>query len=194
MDIKKHAESADLGWGSLYYDVIPSLINRFNLKTMAEIGVAFAGHLEAILTNTKIEKSYAIDPYLLFDSSTDSFSFENQNYTQANYDELFLFAKTRLDVFGDRVSFIKDTSVNASKSIMENSLDIVFIDGEHTFEALKDDIQNWVPKVKKGGLISGHDYGHGNFPDVKRFIDEWVNENNYELNVEKGYVWWVIKK
>jgi hypothetical protein len=194
MDVKKHAEDADLGWGSLYYDVIPSIINRFSLKTIAEIGVAFAGHLEAILLNTKIEKAYAIDPYLLFDTSTDSFSFENQNYTQANYDELFLFAKSRLDVFGDRASFIKDTSTNASKTIEDDSLDIVFIDGEHTFEALKDDIKNWEPKVKKGGVISGHDYGHGNFQDVKRFIDEWVNENNYDLNVEKGYVWWVIKK
>ena len=46
----------------------------------------------------------------------------------------------------------------------------------------------WECKVKTGGIISGHDYNHGNFPDVKKVIDAWVSEKNYELNIEKGYV------
>ena len=73
MDIKKHSDLADITWGSAYYDVIPSIINNFNFKIIAEIGVAFGGHLEKILSTTNIEHAYAIDPYILFDSSTDSF-------------------------------------------------------------------------------------------------------------------------
>jgi hypothetical protein len=194
MDIKKHADLADIMWGSDYYDVIPSIINNFNLKIVAEVGVAFGGHLEKILSTTNIEEVYAIDPYILFDSSTDSFSYQGVKYNQQDYDELFLFTKERLENINKKVTFFRDTSINASIKIKDDYLDIVFIDAEHTFEALKKDLEIWECKVKTGGIISGHDYNHGNFPDVKKVIDAWVSEKNYELNIEKGYVWWVIKK
>lgn len=194
MDIKKHADLADIMWGSDYYDVIPTIINNFNLKIIAEVGVAFGGHLEKILSTTNIEQAYAIDPYILFDSSTDSFAYQGANYNQQDYDELFLFTKERLENINKKITFFRDTSINASIKIKDDYLDIVFIDAEHTFDALKKDLKIWESKVKTGGIISGHDYNHGNFPDVKKVIDAWVIEKNYELNVERGYVWWVIKK
>ena len=194
MDIKKHSDLADITWGSAYYDVIPSIINNFNFKIIAEVGVAFGGHLEKILSTTNIEQAYAIDPYILFDSSTDSFAYQGVNYNQQDYDELFLFTKERLENINKKITFFRDTSINASIKIKDDYLDIVFIDAEHTFDALKKDLEIWESKVKTGGIISGHDYNHGNFPDVKKVIDAWVIEKNYELNVERGYVWWVIKK
>jgi hypothetical protein len=194
MDIKKHADLADIMWGSTYYNIIPSIINNFNLKIIAEVGVAFGGHLEKILSTTNIEQAYAIDPYILFDSSTDSFTYEQVKYSQQDYDELFLFTKERLEKINKKTTFFRDTSLDASKKIKDNYLDIVFIDAEHTFDALKNDLELWERKVKIGGIISGHDYDHENFPDVKKVIDVWTNEKNYKLNVENGYVWWVVKK
>lgn len=55
-------------------------------------------------------------------------------------------------------------SAEASREIEDASLDWVFIDAEHTFEHVLDDLERWLPKVKPGGLVSGHDYGH---PGVK---------------------------
>ncbi|GAH12421.1 unnamed protein product, partial [marine sediment metagenome] len=51
--------------------------------------------------------------------------------------------------------------------------DLVFIDAEHTYEAVQDDIATWLPLIKKsGGYITGHDYEHKNHPGVKKAVDE----------------------
>ncbi len=193
MNLEKHSEQADRGWGDMYYHVIPSLINKFNLKKMCEIGVAFAGHADAILSKTDIDKFYAVDSYQLSETTTDNFTFDGINYNQNHYNDLYEFAKKRLERFEDRSVFIRKTSEEASLMFDDDSIDIVFIDGEHTYSAIKNDINKWQSKVKMGGIISGHDYNHGNFPDIKKFVDEWCLENKYTLNIEDGYVWWVIK-
>ena len=53
---------------------------------------------------------------------------------------------------------IKDTSVNASYRFMDGYLDAVYVDADHSYEAVKKDIKYWKPKIKKGGFIAGHDY------------------------------------
>lgn len=58
----------------------------------------------------------------------------------------------------DFVQKIKMTSYDASKKFDDDSIDIVYIDAEHTPEAIKNDITYWLPKVKKEGYISGHDW------------------------------------
>lgn len=55
----------------------------------------------------------------------------------------------------------------------DHDLDLVFIDAEHTYDAVRQDISLWIPKVKKGGIICGDDYyPDGNFPGVKSAVDE----------------------
>lgn len=55
---------------------------------------------------------------------------------------------------------IKKDGIEASNSFQDKSCDIVFIDMEHTYNAVKNDIKAWLPKVKAGGYIAGHDYTH----------------------------------
>lgn len=55
---------------------------------------------------------------------------------------------------------IRTTSLQGSKLYEDNSLDFVFIDASHTYEDVIVDINSWFPKVKQGGYIGGHDYGH----------------------------------
>jgi predicted O-methyltransferase YrrM len=66
---------------------------------------------------------------------------------------------------------IKATSKTASKKFADESLDVVFIDLTHTYEAVKEDIALWLPKVKKGGILAGDDY-HENWPGVIQAVDE----------------------
>jgi predicted O-methyltransferase YrrM len=66
---------------------------------------------------------------------------------------------------------IKATSKTASKKFADESLDVVFIDLTHTYEAVKEDIALWLPKVKKGGILAGDDYNE-NWPGVIQAVDE----------------------
>ena len=53
----------------------------------------------------------------------------------------------------------------------DESLDAVFIDADHSYEAVKMDIKNWMPKVRKGGILAGHDYSSA-WSGVIRAVDE----------------------
>ena len=65
----------------------------------------------------------------------------------------------------DIVNPVRMPSVLAARTYPDRGLDFVFIDGEHTYEAVCEDIRAWLPKVKKGGILAGHDYPH---PPVKK--------------------------
>ena len=81
-------------------------------------------------------------------------------------------AMWRTEFAGERRTIIHADSVAAAAGVKRRSLDFVFIDADHTYEAVKADIKAWLPTVKPGGLIGGHDYGKPGFPGVKQAVDE----------------------
>jgi len=68
---------------------------------------------------------------------------------------------------------IRSTSKEASEQFQDNSVDVVFIDGDHSYAAVHEDITSWMPKVKPGGYIAGHDY-HPHWHGVVRAVNELV--------------------
>jgi len=87
--------------------------------------------------------------------------------------------------FPDRVKILRMDTVAAAKEIEDGSLDFVFIDADHTYEGCKADICAWLPKVRDGGLVSGHDY---NWPSVKQAVDEF-----FIPTLARDNVWFVFK-
>jgi hypothetical protein len=91
-----------------------------------------------------------------------------------------------LNNMGDRKFMpIRMDSIEASKTFADLSCDVVYIDMTHTYEAVKKDIEHWLPKVKNGGYIAGHDYST-HFPGVIKAVDEnfkgrieFVNKNSW---------------
>ena len=74
---------------------------------------------------------------------------------------------------------LKISSLDASKKFKDNSLDFVFLDASHEYEDVKNDIEVWLPKVKSGGILAGHDYyneGTDWFPGVKQAVNEILNK------------------
>jgi len=87
-------------------------------------------------------------------------------------------AKVRFIEYEDRILWKYKPSVEAAKEIENESLDYVFIDAEHTYEAVSADIEAWLPKIRKDGrgLISGHDYVLPKYQGLVRAVHERFGE------------------
>jgi cephalosporin hydroxylase len=94
-------------------------------------------------------------------------------------------------------------SVDVAKTIEDESLDWVYIDADHRYEAIKADLEAYFPKVRKGGVVSGHDYTHHQVSWTEPYVfgvieavNEFCKEHGYEVNVtsDSGYPnWWFVK-
>lgn len=98
-----------------------------------------------------------------------------------------LFLKN-IDPVKHIITPIKLPSVEGAKLYKNYSLDFVFIDANHTFEAVRDDLQAWFPKVKYGGILAGHDYY--NDPGVKQAVDNFFDVGR----LQTGEGCWVYYK
>lgn len=71
---------------------------------------------------------------------------------------------------------IKLSSADAAMTYADKSLDFVFIDAAHDYESVKTDILTWLPKIKTGGYMGGHDYTPGSDPVWNNGVDKAVKE------------------
>lgn len=145
-------------WFKHRWDHIANLINKYGMTTYAEVGVWDGHNLEKIMKKCPtLKKVYAVDPYKASNYKRQKVHMNAGQLTQKNYDIMYNNIVWSLKNF-KQINFLRLPSIEASKLIPDNSLDIVFIDGEHTYEAVRADIKAWLPKLKKGGILCGHDY------------------------------------
>lgn len=71
----------------------------------------------------------------------------------------------------DHFTYHKSVSWEADKFFEDQSIDFIFIDADHVYEAVIQDIRAFLPKMKPGAIMSGHDYNH-HHPGVIRAVDE----------------------
>ena len=91
-----------------------------------------------------------------------------------------------------RVRVQRCTSSTAAGIFDPDGLDFVFIDAEHTAEAVARDLAAWWPKVRPGGLLAGHDYT--NFPGVALAVDQFVARHALESAFRTSRSSWMIYK
>ena len=72
----------------------------------------------------------------------------------------------------DNIVKIKNNSVEAANQFEDGSIDFVYIDAAHDYENVKRDLLAWMPKVKPGGFISGHDYRYDSGIQVYEAVNE----------------------
>jgi hypothetical protein len=168
----------------------------------AEIGVKEGKFSERILHYWRGRLLYSIDPWREFGDNYRDVA----NVTQARQDEYYLETQSRLARFGGRSRILRMTSLEAAAVIADGSLDFAFIDAQHHYEAVREDIALWWPKIRPGGLLCGHDYGNIDETDaagvvtvfgVKKAVDEFVQANGLKVFTtakDKRPSWFVRKK
>lgn len=171
--------SAESEQGELLKTILKNLSVDGELK-IAEIGV-YKGRGTAMwnvmLINEGLTYDYhAIDHFL--GSSEHDNTFDYYGTTLEN-----------LKPIVDKIKVIKNDSTSESKKYPDEYFDIVYIDASHEYEYVKEDILNWLPKVKTGGIICGDDYIAG-WPGVVMAVDEIFGN---KVNVVGGQQWWLKK-
>ncbi len=149
----------------LLNDRIDFLKKLPNNKIVAEIGVQYGNNAINIYKHTKPQKLYLIDSW------NDINGVQNLKKVNAYFKDI------------NNVEIIKDLSLNIVKSFDNNYFDWVYIDAAKDYKNVKNDINEWSKKIKKGGYICGHDYI--NFPKknfgIVQAVNEFLDENNYKL-------------
>lgn len=140
------------------------------IKRGVEVGVRDGGFSAVILTYTNLERLYSVDPW-------------EKNSELNDPDTAYKSTLNNLGRFGERSRLIKGYSPDVCELFADNVFDFIYIDGLHTYEAVRDDIAGWYPKIKDGGVIAGHDYSAKDWPGVVRAVDEFVTTNDLKLGV-----------
>lgn len=109
--------------------------NLPSTDTMVEIGSAY-GESANLFAQGDIKKIICIDPW--------------QNDREKDFDELC--------GNNPKIEKRKNRAELEVENFADGSLDGVYVDGNHKYEACKRDIEIWLPKIKAGGWIAGHDY------------------------------------
>jgi hypothetical protein len=160
---------------------LPEFFKELGLKVGAEIGVD-RGHYSEVICQAGL-KLFSIDPWLAYKDY--AWLKSDQSTIEKSYQK----AKQRLLPYD--CTIIRKTSMEAVNDFEDGSLDFVYIDGNHSFKTVTEDIYEWSKKVRKGGVISGHDYFNDEkkkfHSDVKYVLDSYTKA----AHIKK---WFVLKK
>jgi len=107
------------------------------------------------------------------------------------YDPPFTEARTRKtamqnirsSAYADRITVIHNFSINVADNWSGAPVGLLFVDGDHTKEGARRDIEAWLPYLLPGSIIAIDDYGHPDWPGVREAVDELVAENVLRLPV-----------
>jgi len=156
----------DMGRAGLY-----RLFAELGFKIGCEVGVQRGRNAWVMLQNIPDLKLYLVEPYADHPSNY-------RKWGEKVHAKFKKQAHERLK--NDNVEWIEGFSENVSNEIPDGSLDFVYIDGEHTYDFVMIDIILWSRKVRKGGIISGHDYEYWkpHQPKVARALNNYVEAYN----------------
>ncbi len=164
------------------YGFVSLLSNSINARVVLEVGVAYGYHAEQLLQAHPNLQYFGIDPYIQGYDPSDSFStdvtrlFENSGFLPM--DVLYRCVAHKLATFNGKASLLRLPSSVAAKFFADNSLDLIYIDGDHRPEAVRLDLISWFPKVRSGGIICGDDFSWPGSPEV---ITRFFAELDYEV-------------
>lgn len=171
------------GW-SQYGDqgvLLKTLLKELPTKiNVLEIGVYF-GRMTImwtdILKENKIKYKYVgIDDFRGIERNRDSKEIDFKGIALKNLKPLL-----------NKIKVIDNDSKDEAKNHPDEFYDIVYIDGGHSYESVRDDIKNWLPKVKQGGFICGDDYIEG-WPGVVQAVNEMFGNRINKVGNQQWYV------
>lgn len=132
-------------------DQLASLFSELGFTSGAEIGVEQGEYSEVLLSKNPKLFLYLIDSWKAYRGYRD-------HTRQEKLDKFYQTTQQRLNPYLNRIKIFKGFSMDVVEGFNDNSLDFVYIDANHDFLHVAEDIHYWSKKVRPGGIVAGHDY------------------------------------
>ena len=169
-----------------HLNLLIKFINSNGIKVIAEVGVEKGGQTRYLLKHCPDIKEYwAIDQWTVVSDPV-----HGHNALERSAADWFgLYQKVCSHMLHwKQLRVLRMTSLEASKIFSDDYFDLVYIDAEHSYEAVVDDIKAWLPKVKINKYLGGHDY---NLRRVRKAV--WDQLGDRSIDDQYGlldrYVW-----
>lgn len=153
--------------------------------SVVEIGTRYGDSIKFVALKFRVRRYVAIDPFEEYEGYRDD-PF-NRILNDNSGDDIF--ARTHLlgeSLLRHRFQLIRSYSDEAAQQVEDESADLVFIDGNHTYPFVLNDLKNYYKKVAPGGFLAGHDYfmrakelgGHYDEPMVFEAVEDFAQDNS----------------
>lgn len=178
----------DMAMPKMRGDWLKQAIRDNGYKVGYEIGVSNGQTFDKVLSFCKDVEWHGVDPWV----TCPEYDVRPNGKGKWNHDANYAQVMKYVEKYSPRAFAHRMGSLEAAAEVEDESIDIVFIDGLHTYEGVKADIEAWEPKVRSGGLISGHDYmGHVRHAGVQKAVDERFGAENISRGPD--LVWYIYK-
>lgn len=170
--------------------MVPNLILYLGSKLVAEIGV-FKGRLMRSVMRSVA--SDVVDEWHAIDTWTSNEDWYPGMGDQARWDEYYQGVCKYMPWF-KQLRVYRMSSDVAAPMFKDGYFDMVYLDGDHTYGGVSRDVKAWLPKVRKGGVLAGHDYNPlGKYDrklcDVDRAVDDYFGQ---DFTLLKCTVWYKV--
>ena len=174
---------------SNYHGFYDWISERKDFKKFVEVGV-WKGQGVTYLANALIDKGRDDFEIIAVDLFEDLWKYKDyetkyEGYKVKHIHRMFEYNTRPVK---DYIIKVKGYSDKVAEKYEDGSFDFVFIDADHEQEQVRKDILAWLPKVRKGGIISGHDYVASQQGVIKAVNSIWRKDRK----LYKGYVWYKV--
>ena len=173
------------GYNNLWFGLVFSVDWMFReiFKTgdlkLLEIGV-YKGESTSVFASSGIfDKIFCIDP---FEGKEEAIEELNDDWKTVKTQ---FYTNTR---HWDNISLHQNYSYNIHDKFPNESFDVIYIDGDHSYNSVIRDLKLYMPKLKKGGIICGHDYSDPH-PQTKEAINDFFGKEPEMLFQDSSWMW-----
>lgn len=172
-----------------------TLINEMELKIGVELGTQQGLYSEYLLRTTNLFL-YMVDAWRYIEGYNDIANVSDSEH-------MMNISKTKRIVspYIGRWKIIREFSVLAAKQFEDSSVDFIYVDADHSYNATLLDLQAWYPKLRSGGLMAGHDFLDGENIcgsefGVRSAVFEFLKDKTHRLYTTGGAwpTWWYVKE
>jgi Methyltransferase domain len=147
---------------------------------VVEVGVWEGDFSQRLLDSLRPRMLHLVDPWQFVPEQERAWYGGARAKSQEDMDRIYegVIARFTLEIADGQVVVCRETSVSAAERMASRKFEVVYIDGDHTYDAVRADLRAWAPLVAEDGVLAGDDYGYVGWWDggVHRAVDEFVSQ------------------